>query len=163
MSTQNLELLSNPGLHALEPQYFSGIEDEDAERWLKLYECFRITNNWTDSEEIEYLNLFFGAKGLNVAEAKTWESAILIIAKEEKLEREINSIPSSIKQSRNFVKDQDLLEVLLRKFDELSVNLLNKEIKMAHPSSEVNTKNDWYQIRSYDRRTICKRNGHRSD
>ncbi|OMJ21169.1 hypothetical protein AYI70_g3633 [Smittium culicis] len=88
---------------------------------------------------------------------------MLIIAKEEKLEREINSKPISIKESRTFVKEQDPLELLIKKFDELSVNLLNKESKMAYPNTEAITKNNWYQNRSYERCTICSRNGHRTE
>ncbi|OMJ11561.1 hypothetical protein AYI69_g9788 [Smittium culicis] len=248
MSTPNLPSKPTLGLRALEPQCFSGKEDEDAERWLKRYECFRKTCNWSESEAIEYLDLFLEGKALmwykgnavtdvkwtdlkskfkatfsneeeeykawndlisystakkdsieitgnlsrlfqraNVtdakeklrfllrsmnpkqkrkvleAEAKTWESAMLIVAKEEKLEREVNSKPHNNQDSRSFVKEQDPLEVLIKKFDELSVNLLNKESRVLNPVSEINSKNNWYQNRSYDKCNICSRNGHRSE
>ncbi|OLY82691.1 hypothetical protein AYI68_g3180 [Smittium mucronatum] len=188
----NLEPKPILGSRALEPQIFMGKDDEDAERWLKRYECFRKTCNWSDAEAVDYLDLFLEGKALmwykentttetkwidlrikfktafsnedeeykawndlisystdnkdsieitgklsrifiraNItdskeklrfllidmspkqkrkvleSEAKTWESAMLIVAKEEKLEREINPKSQIPKESRRFIKEID--------------------------------------------------------
>ncbi|OMJ29425.1 hypothetical protein AYI69_g1075 [Smittium culicis] len=207
MSTPNLASKPTLGLRALEPQCFSGKEDEDAEseaieyldlflegKALMWYKCnattdvkltelksrFKVTFSneeeeykaWNDlisfstakkdsieitgnlsrlfqranvtdaKEKLRFLlRSMIPKQKLKVleAEAKTCESAMLIISKEGKLEREVNSKPHNNQESRSFVKEQDPLEVLIKKFDELSVNLLNKESRVLNPVSEINS------------------------
>ncbi|OMJ11013.1 hypothetical protein AYI70_g9967 [Smittium culicis] len=225
----------------LEPKIFRGKDDEDAERWIKRYDCFRNTCTWTDEQAIEYLDLFMEGKALmwykgnvtadtvwidlkkkfietfsdeevesaawndliaytseakdtieiagdltklftkaNVtsaseklrfllrslntkqkrkvltAESKTWESAMIILAKEEKLEKIVNTIPVVPTSVKTIVKEIDPIERLILKFDELSVSLLNKEKNSVLPQDN---RNRYYENKC----SLCNRVGHKSD
>ncbi|OMJ13274.1 hypothetical protein AYI70_g3388 [Smittium culicis] len=127
------------GLRALEPQCFTGKkgEDEDSDRWLKRYECFRKTYNWSDVEAINYMDLF-----LEEAEVKSLEGVIKIIEKEQKLEKKVNTRPHYSSDASKLVKEVDPIQRPMLKFDELSLKLLNRDISHVHNSSEYPIKNN---------------------
>ncbi|OMJ14782.1 Retrovirus-related Pol polyprotein from transposon, partial [Smittium culicis] len=196
----------------LEPKIFRGKSSEDADRFIKRYECFGKSCLWTDSEFVDYLDLFLEVRSLTwykgitteshdweslkinfklaftdededilawnqlitfssigkdsveikgtlkylfekakivspseklryltkslpvslrkkiiTKEIHTWEKAIEMIAKEEKTEKLISNSGVSNNEKKLVVKDYDPVETLIQKFDEFSLNMLNRD------------------------------------
>ncbi|OMJ12684.1 DNA damage-inducible protein 1 [Smittium culicis] len=225
----------------LEPKIFTGKDEEDPERWIKRYDCFRITCNWTEDQAMEYIDLFLEGKALMwhkgicssitdwaslkdkfiktfkdeeietaawnelvsyacrekdtieitgdlsrlfekakitssteklrfllrslspkqkrkvlSVECRTFEAAMDILVKNERLDKVIKDIPMSDTQTKNIVKDIDPMDSFITRFEALSVNLINKV-----EQSQVAMEN---QKRYYDSNcSICNRFGHKSD
>ncbi|OMJ24160.1 hypothetical protein AYI70_g1771 [Smittium culicis] len=90
------------------------------------------------------------------AESKTWESAMVILAKEEKYEKIVNTIPVIPTSIKTIVKEIEPIERLILKFDELRLNLNNKEKNSVLPQDN---RNRYYENKC----SLCNRVGHKSD
>ncbi|OMJ20619.1 hypothetical protein AYI70_g3997 [Smittium culicis] len=197
---------------SLEPKIFRGKSSEDADRFIKRYECFGKSCLWTDSEFLDCLDLFLEDRSLTwykgvtteshdweslkisfklaftdededilswnqlitfysigkdsveikgtlkylfekakfvlpseklryltkslpvslrkkiiTKEILTWEKAIGLIAKEEKTEKLISNSGVSNIEKKLIVKYYDPVETLIQKFDEFSLNMLNRD------------------------------------
>ncbi|OMJ15489.1 hypothetical protein AYI70_g5897 [Smittium culicis] len=225
----------------LEPKIYTGKDEEDPERWIKRYDCFRITCNWTEDQAMGYIDLFLEGKALMwhkcicssitdwaslkdkfiktfkdeeietdawnelvsyacrekdtieitgdlsrlfekakitsiteklryllrslspkqkrkilSVECRTFEAAMDILVKNERLDKVIKDIPMSDTHTKNIVKDIDPMDSFITRFEALSVNLINKV-----EQSQVAMEN---QKRYYDTNcSICNRFGHKSD
>ncbi|OMJ21164.1 hypothetical protein AYI70_g3635 [Smittium culicis] len=196
----------------LEPKIFYGKEGEDSPRWMKRYECFRKACKWTDSEAVDYLDLFLEGRSLNwykgftilnkdwdtvkckfldvftdedeeitswnelinfnttgkdsieiagvlthlfskakitsepeklkylmksldpnkrrkilEAGADSFEKALETLSREEKYEKLIGEHDLVINSDKKVIKEMDTMNTLIKRFDDLSLNLINRD------------------------------------
>ncbi|OMJ09509.1 hypothetical protein AYI69_g10625 [Smittium culicis] len=138
-----------------EPKIFRGKSSEDTDRFIKRYECFGKSCLWTDSEFVDYLDLFLEDRSLTCIGKDSVEikgtlkylfekakivspseklryltkslPVIELIAIEEKNEKLISNSGVSNVEKKLVVKDYDPVETLIQKFDEFSLNMLNRD------------------------------------
>ncbi|OMJ13934.1 hypothetical protein AYI70_g8205 [Smittium culicis] len=138
----------------LETKFFFGKEREDSSRWMK-----------SESEKLKYLMKSLEpnkCRKILEANSETFENALEILAREEKYEKLIGEEFNDDTKTKKIIKEMDVMDSLVKRFDSLSLNLLNREREMEKLIRGPTEKQPYRAYSNY-KCYNCNQYGHRID
>ncbi|OMJ16643.1 hypothetical protein AYI70_g6469 [Smittium culicis] len=96
------------------------------------------------------------------ANSETFENALEILAREEKYEKLIGEEFNDDTKTKKIIKEMDVMDSLVKRFDSLSLNLLNREREMEKLIRGPTEKQPYRSYSNY-KYNNCNQYGHRID